>query len=246
MNVFTFHLATPAIGTSIEALLRPPSRRRVAGLVHAECLTGMTLGAPILSPARLQLRRLAMFAAWESHEAIEDFLAGGALGNALANGWHVRMEFSRRWGQVRAFDGLPEQAGEQDPSAPVIAVTLARLKLPHVRRFIRWGRPVEALVRDHPGKTLALAAFRLPRTFSTFSVWTSQQEMLDMVRGTSAMTRPERHAAAMAERERQDFHREFTTLRFRPISEHGTWEGRARIVPWRGPARVPDRTGRGR
>ena len=35
---------------------------------------------------------------------------------------------------------------------------------------------------------------------------------------------------AMVERERRDFHHEFTTLRFRPLSEHGTWEGR-RVVP---------------
>jgi hypothetical protein len=113
----------------------------------------------------------------------------------------------------------------------VVAVTLARMKLPQVPRFIRWGRPVEALVRDHPGKTLALASIRLPRTVSTFSVWTSQQDMVEMVRGRSRVPRPERHVAAMAERERKDFHHEFTTLRFRPIAEHGSWEGRSRFVP---------------
>jgi hypothetical protein len=32
-------------------------------------------------------------------------------------------------------------------------------------------------------------------------------------------------------RERGDFHFEFTTLRFRSLEEHGTWEGRSRIVP---------------
>lgn len=39
-----------------------------------------------------------------------------------------------------------------------------------------------------------------------------------------------RHARAMVERERRDFHHEFTTLRFRPLSEHGTWEG-GRVLP---------------
>jgi hypothetical protein len=150
----------------------------------------------------------------------------------LAAGWHVRMSFLRRWGYVRAFDGLPESVGEQDPAAPVVAVTLARMKLPQVPRFIRWGKPVEELVRDDPGKTLALAAMRLPRTVSTFSVWKSQAEMVDMVHGRSAVPRPERHAAAMAERRRKDFHIEFTTLRFRPIAEYGSWEGRSDIVPF--------------
>lgn len=43
----------------------------------------------------------------------------------------------------------------EDTNAPVVAVTLARMKLPEVPGFIRWGRPVEKLVRNHPGITLA-------------------------------------------------------------------------------------------
>jgi hypothetical protein len=191
----------------------------------------MTLGAPILSPARMQLRRLTMFAAWESQGAIDDFLDGTKLGRAFAAGWHVRLAFLRRWGHVSEFDGLAESVGEQDPTAPVVAVTLARMKLPQVPRFIRWGKPVEELVRDHPGKTLAIAAMRLPRTVSTFTVWRSQQEMVEMVRGHSLVPQPERHAAAMIERRRKDFHFEFTTLRFRALAEYGDWEGRTRIVP---------------
>lgn len=141
------------------------------------------------------------------------------------------MAFQRRWGYVSEFDGLAESVGEQDPAAPVVAVTLARMKLAQVPRFIRWGRPVEALVRDHPGATLAIAAMRLPRTVCTFSVWKSQREMLDMVRGHSSVPRPDRHAAAMVERQRKDFHFEFTTLRFKPIAEYGNWEGRPSILP---------------
>jgi len=233
MTIFSFHLAETTPGTTLRALYRPPAWQHTPGLNHAEFLAGMTLGAPILSPARMQLRQLAMFAAWESEAAIDEFLAGPGLGRALATGWHVRMAFQRRWGHVRAFDGLPESVGKQDPDAPVVAVTLARMKLPQVPRFIRWGKPVEELVRDHPGATLALAAMRLPRTVSTFSVWTSLREMVAMVHGRSAVPRPERHAVAMIERQRQDFHFEFTTLRFRPIAEYGRWQGRTQIVPAR-------------
>lgn len=231
MTLFTFHLAKIKLGTTVRALLRPPTGEHVPGLKHAECMAMMTLGAPILSPARMQLRHLTMFAAWESDAAIDDFLSGTKLGRELASGWHVRMAFQRRWGYISEFAGLPESVGEQDPAAPVVAVTLARMKLPQVPRFIRWGKPVEELVRDHPGTTLALAAMRLPRTVSTFSVWKTQQEMVDMVRGHSDVPRPKRHIAAMAERQRKDFHFEFTTLRFKPLAEYGTWEGRTHIVP---------------
>ena len=57
--------------------------------------------------------------------------------------------------------------------------------------------------------------------------------MEEMVRGHSAVPDPARHAAAMAERQRRDFHQEFATYRFRPLSEHGAWEGRTGIVPSR-------------
>jgi len=229
--IHTFHLAQPGLRTTVGALVRPPTPATVAGLRHAECMMPMRLGAAMLSPARWQLHRLALFAAWEDESAIDAFLHETRLGRALARGWHVRLQFLRRWGHVAAFDGLPAQASETDPQAPVVAVTVARMKLPQVPRFIRWGLPVERLVRDHPGQTLALAAMRPWRTISTFTVWHSAREMTDMVHGRSAIPAPERHAAAMVERRRKDFHVEFTTLRFACLREFGAWEGRSAIVP---------------
>lgn len=229
--IFTFHLARTKVATTAGALLRAPTADTVPGLRQAECMAVMGLGSPIFSPARMQLGRLAMFARWESEGALEAFLSDTELGRRLAHGWHVRLELLRRWGRVAGFDDLPASVGETDPEAPVVAVTLARLKLPELARFIRWGKPVEELVRDHPGATLALAAMRPPRTFSTFSVWRSLREMTDMVRGQGGAPGAERHAAAMVERRRKDFHHQFTTLRFRALSEHGTWEGREGIVP---------------
>jgi hypothetical protein len=233
MKLFTFHFAKVGIATAVKALLRPPTAEQVSGLTHAECMSKMTLGAPILSPARMQLSHLTMFAAWESHTAIDDFLDRTQLGRAFAAGWHVRLVFMRRWGHITEFDGLAESVGDQNPEEPVVAVTLARMNLSQVPRFIRWGKPVEELVRDHPGKTFAAAAMRLPNTVSTFSVWVSQREMIEMVRGHSAVPQAERHAAAMVERQRNDFHFEFTTLRFRPIAEYGEWQGHSNIVPMR-------------
>ena len=231
MQIFSFHLAETTPARTAQALCRPPTTSRNAGLHHAECMAAMALGAPILSPARMQLRHLAVFASWESETALDTFLADTFLGATLSTGWHVRLRFLRRWGSFPEFDKLPASDGDTDPAQPVVAVTLARLKLPEVSRFIRWGKPVEELVRDHPGTTLALAAMRLPRTFSTFSVWRSQQEMTDMVRGHGSTPEAGHHAEAMAERNRKDFHHAFTTFRFQALSEHGEWEGRSDIVP---------------
>jgi hypothetical protein len=231
MPIFSFHLAETNSATTIRAMCRPPTRSGTVGLRHAECMAAMTLGSPILSPARLQLRHLAVFASWENEAALDAFLANTYLGRTLSEGWHVRLQFLRQWGRVADLDGLPADVEDTDPSQPVVVVTLARLKLPQVFRFIRWGKPVEQLVRDHPGATLALAAIRLPRTFSTFSVWRSQREMTDMVHGKGSLPGADRHAKAMVERDRKDFHSAFTTLRFRAITEHGSWCGLSDIVP---------------
>ncbi len=231
MTMFSFHLVRTSPITTIRAITRPPTAADTPGLLHAECMAAMRLGSPLLSPARFQARNLAVFAAWESEEALENYLAASPLGKRLAEGWHVRLDFMRRWGVISELPDLPEEVGEQDPTKPVVAVTLARLKHTQVPRFIKWGKPVERLVRDHPGQTLALAAMHPIRTVSTFTVWQSQQEMTDMVRGHTDMPDARRHIVAMGERNRKDFHFEFTTLRFRARSEHGSWDGRTDIVP---------------
>ncbi|MQM25568.1 hypothetical protein [Glycomyces albidus] len=228
MSVHSFHLAAMPLHTATGALLRPPS---APGLRHIEVLAGMELGAPVVSPSRMQIRRLAVFAEWADEAALEEYLAQRPFGRRLAAGWHVRLEFLRRWGTVRELAHLPVEAERTDPGAPVVAVTLARVRLPELPRFIRWGRPVERQVRDHPETTLALAAMRPPRSVATFSVWTSARAMTGMVFGRGDGDTARRHSDAMKERDRRDFHHEFTTLRFRPLSEHGSWDGRSNIIP---------------
>ncbi|WP_019146165.1 hypothetical protein [Aeromicrobium massiliense] len=231
MTVHSFHLAEVARLTGTRTLLSPPTPAAVPGLDHLECLSLMRLGAPVVSPDRLQLRRLAVFAQWQDDAALDRFLVRDPLGRSLAAGWHVRMEYLRRWSSITAFPGLPVRAGAWDQDEPVVAVTLARMRMPEIPRFLHHGRPVERLVRDHPGVSLAVAGFRPPRTISTFSIWHSTRQMVEMVHGRSSVSDPSRHAAAMRERERRDFHHEFATFRFRPLSEHGSWEGRTGLVP---------------
>jgi hypothetical protein len=77
----------------------------------------------------------------------------------------------RRWSSIAALPGLPARAGAWEQDEPVVAVTLARMRLPELPRFLHHGRPVERLVRDHPGVTLAVAALRPPRTISEHGSW---------------------------------------------------------------------------
>lgn len=52
-----------------------------------------------------------------------------------------------------------------------------------------------------------------------------------MVHGRGTHEGADRHVSAMHERKRRDFHHEFMTMRFRPLAEHGSWQGRTGIVP---------------
>ncbi|CAN5678099.1 hypothetical protein BH09PLA1_BH09PLA1_24160 [soil metagenome] len=226
--LYSFHLAEIPLKVGLNALLRPPTAPR---LRHAEMLAFMLLGSPIISTRRLQLGKVAMFAEWEDEGALESFLAEHALGVRLATGWHVRMQFLRRYGSIAALSHLPVKAADWDVREPVVAVTIARMKLFQVPRFLRWGRPVERLVRDHPGQVFSMAAQRPPRTISTFSIWKSITDMTDMVHGRQEVPHTTVHRLAMAEQRRKDFHHESTFMRFRPLSEHGTWQGRPRLLP---------------
>ncbi|MGK7390698.1 MAG: hypothetical protein ACNS60_10110 [Candidatus Cyclobacteriaceae bacterium M2_1C_046] len=231
MSVFTYHLVKTSYFSALKAMFFPPKAENTPGLIHAECMTVMTLGSPVFSPSRMLVRQVAVFAQWESESAINSFLENDNFGKILKKGWYTRLTFMRQWGKISGFEIPNEEHQFESPDSPVVAVTLARMKLPEVPRFIHWGRPVEKLVRDHPGTALSLASIGLPRTVSTFSIWRSQKEMTDMVHGHSAVPNPKRHSEAMKERDRKDFHYEFTTLRFKPISEFGEWGRRTNIIP---------------
>jgi len=231
MSVFTYHLVKTDYLSALKILFSSPKSRNISGLIHAEIMTVMTLGSPIFSPSRMLIRQIAVFAQWEDEIDIENFLTKDSLGKILSEGWHTRLTFMRKWGKFNKFEIPAEPTEFEDPNSPVVAVTIARMKFSEIPRFIQWGRPVEKLVREHPATTLSLASIKFPNTVSTFSIWKNQKEMTDMVHGHSKVPKPERHADAMKERDRKDFHFEFTTLRFKPISEFGEWNGQSNIIP---------------
>lgn len=184
----------------------------------------MQLGAPVLSPLRYGFLDFSTLCSWRTEAALnEHVLRPGGL--ALNDGWHVRLRLYRRWGRIRELDNAVVNADLAAPTQPVVAITLARLKLAETLRFTRYGKPVERQVRDHPGKTLALAAIRPLSTFCTLSVWHNEATMLGMVQGRDEATDGRDHRLAMRERERKDFRHEFTTMRLVPLGEFGTWRG---------------------
>jgi hypothetical protein len=230
-NLFTYHIIKLSFFTALKGVLFPINKTEIKGLIHAETMTAMELGSSIFAPTRLFSTIVVVFAQWENEKTFSEFLQSNSFGKKLSKGWFIKMKFIRQWGSISDF-AIPKTTTEiNNENQSVVAVTLARMKYTEIPRFLRWGIPVEKLVRDHSGTTLSLASIRYPNLISTFSIWKSQKEMSEMVHGHSKMKNPKRHSDAMNERNRKDFHFEFTTLRFLPISEHGTWNGISNHLP---------------
>jgi len=227
MNISTFHLVKIPFRKALKGLFFNLIKKDTEGLIYSEYMTAMTLGSPILSPSRFLIREIAIFAQWKSEKHLENFLEKDSFGKVLNKGWHIRLGFMRDWGNIKGYKVPKEKELLDSLNAPVVAVTIAQMKPFAVPRFLNWGRPVEKLVRDHSGTLLSLASFKFANTISTFTIWKNVKEMESMVHGHSKMEKPKRHSNAMKERERKDFHFEFTTLRFKPLSEYGSWKGKS-------------------
>ncbi|WP_205755917.1 hypothetical protein [Lacibacter luteus] len=218
--------------SALRMMAFPINPKKIQGLIHAETMSAMVLGSSIFSKSRIFNREIVVFAQWENEDYLNEFLQKHPYGRQIAKGWHIRLEFVRQWGKISGFQ-IPTLVSEIANEKAVVAVTIARMKYSQIPRFLRWGRPVEKQVRDHNGTTLSLASIRYPNIVSTFSIWKTQKEMTDMVHGHSMMPQPKRHINAMKERERKDFHFEFTTLRFRPLTEYGEWNNKQNYIPYK-------------
>jgi hypothetical protein len=223
MEIFSYHLIRAPFLSVAARLLGSARLRQVPGLRHAECLLPMRMGHSVLLPGRYHWSTLAFFAFWDDEAYLDRFLEAPPYRVFEGAHWHVRLRFYRRWGHYTGLDAATPYTGLADPEGPVVGITVARLALSETSRFERWGKPVEVQVRDHPAVTRAVVAFRPFRTFSTFSLWRSEADMLAMVRGRDGERDGTSHRVAMQERARRDFHLEFTTMRFVPLVEHGTW-----------------------
>lgn len=226
MKVFSYHLVKLPLSIAIKGLFANLINKNTLGLMYVQYSTSMVLGTPIFSLSRFLIRDVAIFAQWENEDALNHFMKNEKLGQLLTKGWHIRLQLVRDWGEIKNLKIPNEKATLNHPESPVVAITIARMKPLEIPRFLRWGRPVEKLVRDHHSANLSHASFRFPNTISTFSIWKNVKEMTDMTHGNSNISQPKRHSNAMKERERKNFHFEFVTLRFKPISEHGAWKGK--------------------
>ncbi|MCD1116752.1 hypothetical protein [Chryseobacterium turcicum] len=231
MTVFSYHIVKLPLTSALRIIFFPVNSKQISGLIYAETMSAMILGSPIFTVSRIFSRNIVIFAQWENESYLNDFLQSNLKGRKIAKGYHIRLKFLRQWGRISGFQIPDKELNTQNENIPVVAVTIARMRYRQIPRFLRWGRPVEKQVREDNGTTLSLASIQYPNIISTFSIWKTQKAMTDMVHGHSKMPQPKRHINAMKERDKKDFHFEFTTLRFKPLAEFGEWQNKSDYIP---------------
>ncbi len=215
-------------------LLFPPKSKRIPGLKYSLCLFTMGLGRSVFSFSRYKFNTLALLAWWDNEEALDQFLVTQKY-TKNSSTWYIRMRPYRRWGSLKGLDSAHLFKELKNPIGTVVGLTVASLKLSQVRRFTKWGKPVESQVARQKGKKLAVVSMRPLQKFSTFSIWESEKDMLNMVRGRNAShTEPNEkdmnHQKAMQARSEEPFHDEFTTMRFVAFGEEGVFEERTAFL----------------
>jgi len=216
--IVSVHIANPGPRGALALLRKPPDPARVPGLLHATTTIRVPLGGGRRPP---NPGRVAMIAAWDDDAAADEFESVDPAAELLAEGWRARLEPLRVFGAWRAMPGLPTGVRPHDDDAPVAVLTLGRLRLKGVRRFLRSANPAESEAVADRAILASAGLARPPRLVSTFSLWRSAAEMRDYAGRPGGA-----HSAAVrADRERP-FHHESAFIRFRPYASRGSWDGR--------------------
>lgn len=214
--IATVQLADLGPVGSLRALLRKPKPRHTPGLRSAE----VAVFAPLARSRPPPIGRAGLIAFWDDADAFERFLDRDALGRAFAGGFQARLVPLRAHG---SWPGLPADVPESravQHDGPVVVLTLGRLRISQVVRFLRASRPAERAALAQDGMIWGSAAVR-PPFVATVSIWTD-------ARATAAYAyggQPPAHSAAIAEQRRKDFHRQSAFIRFAPTRLEGNLAG---------------------
>jgi hypothetical protein len=209
-------VGAPAALRLLRAKLGPGQPR---GLRYAQVTSAVPLGSGLLP--RPKPGRIGLIAAWDDDSAIEGFLTGHPLAARLAHGWRVRLHPTHVFGAWSRLPQLAAQDAPMDDAEPAAVLTLGRLRLTQVARFLRASAAAEELAVRDPGLLATTGLVRPPALVATFSLWRSVGAMRAYARGEHDPA----HRAAVQAHSARPFHHESAFVRFRPYAAEGNWEG---------------------
>jgi hypothetical protein len=228
-GVASFHLVKERPGRALAALahlaLDRPALRSTDGLRFFRLL-GTGRGSTTSLSA--DLRRTALFAAWEDEGALDQFLAGSTLAERWATAEEVFTVRLRRLGGHGRWCGVDVLADlvAGDDRGPVAVLTRAEVRVRHWLPFLRAARPVSAATQLSPGLLAVVGIGEAPLgRQATFSLWTSTAAV------TAFAAHDPEHVDVVRRTRAEDWYGEELFARFEPYAATGTWSGQNPLNP---------------
>ena len=210
------HIADLGPAGTARAVLRKLRPDDVPGLRWGST----ALLAPLAFDPPPPISRAAVFAFWDDEESVDRFIAEDRTGQRFAGGFHARLEPLRRFG---SWEGLPDDVPTTRAvphEGPVIVLTLGRLRMSQLPRFLKTSRPAEEAANASGGMVWGSAAVR-PPFVATVSIWADTQATAAYAYGKQEPA----HSNAIAEQQRNDFHKRSAFIRFAPTHMEGSLAG---------------------
>ena len=230
--IASFHLARYPAHAAPREMVRSLTQRlsfgRVRGLRFARVL-GTGVGSSTGWGA--DLRRWAVFAAWDSESALDRFLAASSVARHWERAdevWSVRLEplgahgawagrpLGREW--MAAAMAAPVKVDVAP--GPVAVLTRAAVRPRHWARFHRAAARLDPQLDGQPGLLARIGVGELPvGRLATMSFWTSGADLDTFVRAQATHRDIVRRTAA------EGWYSEELFARFRPYGSWGSWDG---------------------
>jgi hypothetical protein len=217
--IASIHIADTGALAGARLLRAQPTAKTAPGLRYA----ALMLTAP-LSDARLprpSIGRIALFAAWESERALAAFQAEHPLAASLSrDGWRATLQPTHVYGAWPELDGIVGREQAMADDEPAAVLTLGRLRISQVARFLETSAAAERLAMRDPAMVRGTGIAR-PPLVATFSVWSSTAAMREYASGRAGAE----HRDAVRAHAKRPFHHRSAFLRFRPYASEGLWDG---------------------
>ncbi len=217
--IASMHVADVGARAALGVQRRTPKPERTPGLRHAD-----TAGAARLSSSVLphpDLGRVGLVAFWDDDASLDRFLAEDPLAEPFASGWHVRLAPLRAHGTWPGLDDDVSTGYRTDLRGPAAVLTVGRLRLSQLPRFVRVSAKAEGRVVQAPGLVWT-SGFTKPPFVATCSLWEDEDALSEYAYGAA---QPE-HKDAIAEGRRKAFHNQQAFIRFRPYGSTGSLGGK--------------------